>query len=70
MLGSNFVFKLVKLSSYKTSMYVEKTLNFELKIPYLAIFRLELEKSIAMLDFNTFNLSKCNISCKKKPFRI
>ena len=36
-----------------------------MKIPYLAIFRLELEKTIVMLDFSTFNLSKCNISCKK-----
>ena len=41
-------------------MYVETTLNFALKIPYLAIFRLELEKTIS-----TFSFSNCNISCKK-----
>ena len=34
----------------------------------MVIFSLELEKPIAMLDFTTFNLSKCNISCKKKYF--
>ena len=39
-------------------MYVERTLA--LKIPYFAIFKL-----IVMLDFNTFNLPKFNISCKK-----
>ena len=49
-------------------MYVERTLNFALEIPYLAIFRLELEKTIVMLDFTTFNLSKCHISCKKNVF--
>ena len=37
-----------------------------MKRPYLAIFELELEKTIVMLDFSTFNLWKCNISCKKK----
>ena len=31
----------------------------------MAIFWLELEKTIAMLDFSIFNLSKCNISSKK-----
>ena len=31
----------------------------------MAIFKLELEKTIVMLHFSTFNLSKCNISCKK-----
>ena len=62
MLGSNFVFKLVNLNLYK----VERTSSFASKIPYLAIFRLELEKAIVMLDFTSFNLSKCNISCKKK----
>ena len=49
-------------------MYMERALNFALKIPYLAIFRLELENNIVMLDFTTFNLSKCNVSCKKKIF--
>ena len=49
-------------------MSVERT--FALKIPYLAIFRLELEKIIAMLDFSTFNLSKCNISCKKTLLNV
>ena len=39
-----------------------------MKIPYLAIFRLELQKTIARLDFSTFNLSKCNTSSKKKNF--
>ena len=34
-------------------------------MPYLAIFRLEGEKTIVMLDLSTFNLPKCNISCKK-----
>ena len=37
-----------------------------MKIPYLAIFRLELEKTVGMLG--TSNLSKCNISWKKKTF--
>ena len=46
-------------------MEVERTLNFALKIPYLAIFWLEVEKTIVMVDFTTFNLSKCNISCKE-----
>ena len=32
----------------------------------MTIFRLELEKTIVTLDFTTFNLTKCNISCKKK----
>ena len=32
-------------------MYVEKTLSFPPEIPYLAIFRLQLEKAIVMLDF-------------------
>ena len=45
-------------------MQVEKTLTFALKIPYLDIFRLELEKPIVMLNFSPFNLSKCNVSCK------
>ena len=31
----------------------------------MAIFRLEREKTIVMLDFTTFNLSKFNISSKK-----
>ena len=44
---------------------MEKTLNFALKMPYLAIFRLELEKTIVMLDFTTFNLSKCIFLAKK-----
>ena len=35
----------------------------------MAIFRLELEKTIVMLDFSTFNLSKCYISCKKNFFK-
>ena len=35
----------------------------------MAIFRLELEKTIVTLDFSIFNLSKCNISCKKKKIR-
>ena len=39
-------------------------MKIPLKIPYLAIFRLDLEKTIVMLDFTTFNLSKCNISYK------
>ena len=34
----------------------------------MAIFRLELEKAIVMLDFSTFNLPKCNISCKNNFF--
>ena len=34
-------------------------------MPYLAIFRLELEKTIVMLDFTTFNLSKCIFLAKK-----
>ena len=34
----------------------------------MVIFRLELEKTIVMLKFSTFNLSKCNISFKKKIF--
>ena len=42
-----------------------RTLNFALKLRYLTIFWLELEKTILMLDFITFNLSKCNISYKK-----
>ena len=37
-------------------------------MPYWAIFRLELEKTTVMLDFKTFNVSKCNISCRKKFF--
>ena len=37
-------------------------------MPYWATFRLELVKTIVMLDFKTFNVSKCNISCKKKCF--
>ena len=40
-----------------------------MKIPYLAIFRLKLEKTITRLDFSTFNLSKCNISCKRNFFK-
>ena len=36
-----------------------------MKIPHLAISRLELEKTIVMIDFCTFSLSKCDISCKK-----
>ena len=31
----------------------------------LAIFRLELEKTIVTVDFSTFNMLKCNISGKK-----
>ena len=34
----------------------------------MIIFRLELEKAIVMLDFSTFNLPKCNISCKNNFF--
>ena len=34
----------------------------------MVIFRLEFEKTIVMLKFSTFNLSKCNISFKKKIF--
>ena len=34
-------------------MQVEKTLNFAREIPYLATFRLQLEKTIVMLDFTT-----------------
>ena len=41
-----------------------------LKIPYLAIFRLELEKTIVMLNFSVFNLPKCYISCKKFFFKF
>ena len=36
----------------------------------MAIFRLEYEKTVAMLDFTTFNLSKCNISCNKNFFKF
>ena len=36
----------------------------------MANFRLELEKTIVMLDFTTFNLLKCNISCKKNFFKF
>ena len=46
-------------------MQVKRTLNFAMEIPYLAIFRVKLENNIFMLHFSTFNLSKCNISCKK-----
>ena len=35
----------------------------------MVIFRLELEKTIVMLNFITFSLSKCNISCKKNFFK-
>ena len=31
----------------------------------MAIFRLQLENTFVMHNFSTFNLSKCNISCKK-----
>ena len=51
-------------------MLEKKTLNFALKIPYLAIFRLELGKTIVMLDFTTFSLLKCNISFKKDFFKF
>ena len=51
-------------------MQVEKTLTFALKIPYLDIFRLELEKPIVMLNFSPFNLSKCNVSCKQTFLNI
>ena len=51
-------------------MQVKRTLNFALKRPYLAIFRLELEKTIFLLYFSTVNLSKCNISCKKKKLNV
>ena len=37
--------------------------KFSAENTYLAIFRLELENAILMLNFNTFNLSKCSISC-------
>ena len=49
-------------------MKEERTLNLALKIPYVAIFRLELEKAIFMLTFSTFNLSKCKkkINCRTK----
>ena len=33
-----------------------------MKIPYLAIFRLELEKTIVMLNFTTFNFLKLGIN--------
>ena len=69
MLASNFVVKLVNLSSYKASCK-RKTLNFALKIPYLAIFRLEPGKTIVVLDFTTFSLLKCNISFKKDFFKF
>ena len=46
-------------------MQVERSSNFAVKIPYLAIFKPELKKTIVMLDCNTFTLQKCNISCKK-----
>ena len=55
MLASNFGFKLANLISYKASCKYKQLENFALKIPYLAIFRLELEKTIVMLDFTTFN---------------
>ena len=35
----------------------------------LDIFRLELEKTIVMLEFSAFNLSKCNVSWKKSFFK-
>ena len=31
----------------------------------MAIFRLQLENTFVMHNFSTFNLSKCNVSCKK-----
>ena len=37
-----------------------------MKLPYLAILRLGLAKTIAMLDCSIFNLPKFNISEKKK----
>ena len=37
-----------------------------MKLPYLAILRLGLAKTIAMLDCSIFNLPKFNISAKKK----
>ena len=68
MLGSNFVFQLVNLSSYKASCKPKELQILHQK--YLNwLFRLEFEKAIAMLDFSTFNLSKCNISCKKNIFK-
>ena len=42
-------------------MQIERTVTFALKPAYLPIFRLEHEKRIVMLDFRTFNLSKCNM---------
>ena len=50
-------------------MSVERILNFALKRTHLTIFGLELEKTIFPLDFRTFNLSKCNISCKQNIFK-
>ena len=52
----------------QTFKWLERTLDFALKIPYLAIFWLEIEKAIVMLDFSTFNLLKGKVSCKKKDF--
>ena len=37
-----------------------------MKLPYLAILRLGLAKTIAMIDCSIFNLPKFNISAKKK----
>ena len=51
-------------------MKVERTLNLALKIPYSAIFRLDLKKTVVILSFSTFNLSKCNISCKKTYLNV
>ena len=50
-------------------MLLERASTFALKIPYVATFRQMFEKAIVRLDFSTFNLSKCNISCKKYFFK-
>ena len=50
-------------------MQLERTSNFARELPYLAIFTLELEQTIVMIDFSRFNLSKCKISCKKNFFK-
>ena len=63
--NGKYVFKLVNLSSYKVWYKKKKTLYIAQKTPCFVVFRLELEKAIIIIDFSTFNLSKCNISCKK-----
>ena len=51
-------------------MLAERTSNSARRLPYWAIFGLKREKTIVMLDFNRFNLSKCNISSEKKLFQM